>query len=106
MLLSLMNTEIDDLRQSLKQLNAWPEAGDQFLALMPQSRWNAPQVGPDDRELLPVVAQKAVNGADIGARYPAFFQKLLAHAELRQDFLVELSRSANGNHSPNGNHSS
>jgi hypothetical protein len=35
-----------------------------------------------------------MNGSDIGAQYPAFFQKLLAHAGLRQDFLAALPHPA------------
>jgi hypothetical protein len=88
------NPEIVRLQETLKQLDAWPDAGDQFLALMPQSSWYAPQPSSDDHQLVPVVVEKAMNGSDIGAQYPAFFQKLLAHAGLRQDFLAALPHPA------------
>lgn len=82
---------IADLRQQLKQLGVWPSAADQFLALMPHSRWqNSPLVNAD-YEWVPRVVEDSLQGVDIGAYYPAFFQKLLASRELRQFFLNALA---------------
>jgi hypothetical protein len=78
------------LRQRLKQLNVWPDAGDQFLALMPHSRWHSPPLTEVDNQWLPKVVEDAAKGIDIGANYPAFFQKLLASDTLRQSFLKAL----------------
>ena len=91
------NTEIQKLRDWLKRLNAWPEAGDQFLALMPQSSWNSPKPTDNDYKLMPAIARDVVSGSDIGARYPAFFQKLLAHPTLRHDFIIELQQHVDSN---------
>lgn len=89
--------DISDLRLKLRALNVWPEAGDEFLALLPVSRWNSPPLTAEDSEWLLLVAQDAIKGLDIGANYPAFFQKLITNANLRQAFLDELERrSLNG----------
>lgn len=93
-----VNTEIQKLRDWLKRLNAWPEAGDQFLALMPQSSWNSPKPTENDYQLLPSVAKDVLAGSDIGTQYPAFFQKLLAHSTLRRDFISELQRHTDSVH--------
>lgn len=93
-----VNAEIQRLRDWLKQLNAWPEAGDQFLALMPQFSWNSPKPTESDYKILPIIVRDVISGSDIGAQYPAFFQKLLAHATLRNDFIAELQQRTNSNH--------
>ncbi|MCB9423048.1 MAG: hypothetical protein H6667_24825 [Ardenticatenaceae bacterium] len=78
------------LRQQFKQLGVWPDAADQFLALIPHSRWqNAPLVDTD-YQWVPRVVEDSLRGVDIGANYPAFFQKLLTNSELRQFFLNRL----------------
>ncbi len=93
--------DIADLRLKLLALHVWPEAGDEFLALLPVSRWNSPPLTEEDNEWLLIVAQDAVKGVDIGANYPAFFQKLITNANLRQAFLDELERrSLNGHGGP------
>jgi len=84
--------DIAELRQKLLALNVWPEAGDEFLALLPVSRWHAPPMTDEDNEWLLLVAQDALKGVDIGANYPAFFQKLITNHHLRQAFLDELER--------------
>ncbi len=81
---------ITRLRQRLVQLKVWPAAGDQFLALMPHSRWHSPPLTEMDDQWLPRVVKDVLNGVDIGANYPAFFQKLLTSAALRQSFLNAL----------------
>ncbi len=92
------NAEIQKLRDWLKRLNAWPEAGDQFLALMPQASWSSPKPTDNDYKLLPIVARDVLTGLDIGAQYPAFFQKLLTHATLRHDFIRELQHRTESLH--------
>ncbi len=82
--------ELETLRQMLKQFSAWPVAGDDFLSLMSQSNWSAPQPTPQDYDLLLNVADNVIGGMDIGAQYPAFFQKLLAHPSFRREFLATL----------------
>ncbi len=78
------------LRQQFKQLGVWPDAADQLLALMPHSRWqNAPVVAAD-YDWVTRVIEDSLKGVDIGANYPAFFQKLLTNSELRQFFLDRL----------------
>ena len=85
--------EILKLRDHLIRYRAWPEAGDQFLALMPHTSWHSPDPNPTDYQLLPQVAADVMAGTDIGARYPAFFQKLLTHPSLRKRFVAELERT-------------
>lgn len=78
------------LRQKLRQLGVWPDAADQFLALMPHSRWQNSPLMETDYEWLPQVVEDSLKGVDIGANYPAFFQKLLASHDLRRSFLQTL----------------
>jgi hypothetical protein len=40
---------------------------------------------------MPRVVEDSLQGVDIGANYPAFFQKLLANSDLRQSFLNALA---------------
>ena len=91
--------DLSGLRERLRGLNAWPEAGDEFLALLPVSRWHAPPLTDEDNEWLLIVARDTLRGLDIGATYPAFFQKLITNPKLRQAFLTELDSQAisNGN---------
>lgn len=79
--------EIQVLRTRLKNLNAWPEAGDTFLALLLQVREYGVTLVPTDYDWLTQVAESASNGEDIGLRYPSIFQKLLTYSDLRQKFL-------------------
>ena len=88
--ITLPEEGVATLRQKLIQLNVWPDAGDQFLALMPHSRWNSPPLTESDNQWLPQVVEAVIKGVDIGVNYPAFFQKLLASATLRQSFLSAL----------------
>jgi hypothetical protein len=90
-------SDVSDLRQRLLALGVWPEAGDEFLALLPGSRWHSPPLVEEDKEWLLMVAQDALRGRDIGSNYPAFFQKLITNANLRQAFLEELDRLPAGN---------
>lgn len=85
-----LDKEIAVLRQRLKQLGVWPDAADQFLALMPYSRWQNLPLLETDNQWLPQVVNGCLQGVDIGATYPAFFQKLLANQNLRQSFLQML----------------
>jgi hypothetical protein len=91
--------DLSTLRERLMGLNAWPEAGDEFLALLPVSRWHAPPLTDEDNEWLLIVARDTLRGLDIGSNYPAFFQKLITNPKLRQAFLTELDSQAisNGN---------
>ena len=91
-LLSQLDPDIATLRARLQELNVWPDAGDQFLVLMSQTRMQTAIPLPSDREWITVVAQDALNSCDIGARYPAFFQKLLNCPTLLEAFLAELDR--------------
>lgn len=92
--------EVAELRQKLLTLNVWPEAGDEFLALLPVSRWHSPPPTDEDNEWLLLVARDALKGIDIGAYYPAFFQKLITNHHLRQAFLHELELHHHSGHSP------
>ena len=85
------------LRERLLGLNVWPEAGDEFLALLPVSRWDAPPITDEDNEWLLIVARDSLRGLDIGYNYPAFFQKLITNPKLRQAFLHELDHQAISN---------
>lgn len=86
--------QLDDgilaLRQQLIELHAWPAAGDDYLALMPVSEWRSPATTKRDDEWLGQVVAAALQGEDIGAQYPSFFQKLLGDATLRRVFLTKL----------------
>ncbi len=88
--------DLTTLRERLLSLNVWPEAGDEFLALLPVSRWHAPPLTEEDNEWLIIVARDALRGLDLGSNYPAFFQKLITNPKLRQAFLEELDRQAIG----------
>ncbi len=88
-------TELEVLRQQLKHYNAWPVAGDEFLALISQTNWRYPQPTNQDYAMLPEIVSDVISGMDIGAQYPAFFQKLLAHSSLRQEFLSALHQAGN-----------
>ena len=90
------------LRERLLGLNVWPEAGDEFLALLPVSRWDAPPITEEDNEWLLIVARDSLRGLDIGSNYPSFFQKLITNPKLRQAFMDELDHQAisNGKGSP------
>lgn len=94
--------DLSALRERLLGLNVWPEAGDEFLALLPVSRWDAPPLTDEDNEWLLIVARDALRGLDIGSNYPAFFQKLITNPKLRQAFMDEIDRQAisNRNGSP------
>ncbi|MCB8944729.1 MAG: hypothetical protein H6658_13350 [Ardenticatenaceae bacterium] len=89
---SQIQPDIAALRLRLKQLNVWPAAGDQFLTLLAQTRTLPDKLTPDDREWIVLVAKDALRSCDIGARYPAFFQKLFKCPDLLQAFLTELDR--------------
>jgi hypothetical protein len=82
------------LRRELKWLQAWPEAGDLFLELIPVSRWQSPTVTDEDIQWLPRIVEDALRGVDIGARYPAFFQKLTMSDDLCRMLLKALARRA------------
>ena len=81
---------IQILRRQLKNLNAWPEAGDAFLELLDQVRGCGATLIPTDYDWLVQVADSAYKGEDIGLRYPSIFQKLLSFHDLRQKFLQAL----------------
>jgi hypothetical protein len=81
---------IQTLRQQLKSLNAWPEAGDTFLELLSQVRGYGATLVPGDYDWLAQVADSAYKGEDIGLLYPSIFQKLLTFPELRERFLQVL----------------
>ena len=89
----ILNTEIASLRQNLLWLNAWPEAGDRLLELMYTSRWDSLPISKTDFEWLPAVVQDAIEGQDIGGKYPAFFQKLLTNYQLRDSFRQALHQA-------------
>ncbi|MCP5094884.1 MAG: hypothetical protein GY943_04960 [Chloroflexi bacterium] len=90
----ILHSEVAILRKELLRLKAWPEAGDALLELMPMSRWDSLPVTDSDYEWLPNVVRDTLKGLDIGAQYPAFFQKLLTNNELRQSFLRDLSSTS------------
>lgn len=80
------------LRTRLKQLNAWPEAGDTFLELLQKVNDQSVPLLPADFDWLERVAIDACQGKDIGLHYPSIFQKLLLSLELRQTFLQTLQQ--------------
>jgi len=80
------------LRQQLLQLNAWPEAGDLFLDLARAPGWQSPQVTKEEVQWLPRVVEDALQGIDLGVRYPAFFKKLVVSDELCRVLLDALER--------------
>lgn len=85
-------SEVDALRWQLKELKAWPEAGDQFVALLPQIRQQTAPLTDSDREWISSVIDDVVKGVDIGSRYPSFFQNLITNSHLRGIFLDELQK--------------
>ena len=93
-----LQPEVATLRSRLQQLNVWPAAGDQFLALLAQTRVQPDTFTPNDGEWITVVAKDALRACDIGARYPAFFHKLLRCPDLLKAFLLELDQQQNYRH--------
>ena len=84
-----VSQELEILQKHLKQLNSWPAAGDEFLALIPRTD-NAEPLSEKENEWLHQVVEACLEGTDIGFRYPAFFQKLLINSTLRQAFIEQL----------------
>lgn len=82
--------ELNNLQKQLKQLNSWPAAGDDFLALIPKTD-NAAPITAKENEWLQQVIEACMIGTDIGFRYPSFFQKLLINSTLRQAFMEQLT---------------
>ncbi len=95
--------DVAELRQKLISLNVWPEAGDEFLALLPVSRWHSPPLTDEDGQWLKIVVRDALKGLDIGANFPAFFQKLITNSQLRHAFLEELEQQSCPPAAANGN---
>ncbi|MCL4261825.1 MAG: hypothetical protein KJ069_01350 [Anaerolineae bacterium] len=81
------------LRNRLKELQAWPAAGDDLLNLVPELYWHSTPLTDSDNEWLPLVVRDSLRGVDIGFQYPAFFQKLLLNPGLRRLFLSEIERA-------------
>ena len=81
---------LEQLRERLVALDVWPAGGDDFLTLLPYSRWDAPPPTDEDYKWVHRVVEDAHNGEDIGATYPSFFQKLMMSHELRQHFIKAL----------------
>ncbi len=81
------------LRDRLKELQAWPAAGDDLLNLAPDFYWHSTPLSESDFEWLPLVVKDSIKGVDIGFQYPAFFQKLLTNARLRRLFLAGLDEA-------------
>lgn len=88
--------ELNDLQKQLKQLNSWPVAGDEFLALVPKTD-NATPITEKESEWLHQVIDACLVGTDIGFRYPSFFQKLLMNSILRQTFMERLGSKMEAN---------
>ena len=65
------------LRSRLKQLGAWPEAGDTFLELLDQAKDYGVTLMPTDFDWLAQVADDAHRGEDIGSCYPSIFHNNL-----------------------------
>ncbi len=89
------SNDIVTLRHRLIQLNVWPAAADEFLALLSVSRWHMLPVTEEDKKWMLQVADDSLKGIDIGCRYPAFFQKLLTNGTLCRAFLQELEKKMN-----------
>ena len=83
---------LQHLRDRLVTLNVWPPGGDDFLTLLPYSRFEAPPPSEEDYKWLTRVVEGVHKGEDIGAVYPSFFQKLLMSNELRQQFIIALDK--------------
>ncbi|HRQ41789.1 MAG TPA: hypothetical protein PLD25_28030 [Chloroflexota bacterium] len=81
------------LRNCLKDLQAWPAAGDDLLNLVPDYNWHSLPPTDSDNEWLPLVVRDSLQGVDIGFQYPAFFQKLLTNPRLRRLFLSEIEQA-------------
>ena len=89
---SRLHVELCLIRSRLQQLNAWPEAGDQFLALIPPPKYESSHLPERCLEWLPLVVNDALCGRDIGAQYPSFFYDLLTNSTLRRAFILELEK--------------
>ena len=84
---ALHDESVQALRQQLKSLDAWPEAGDTFLELLNQVPGYGASLVPADFDWLVQVADSANKGEDIGLHFPSIFQKLLTFHDLRERFL-------------------
>lgn len=87
--------ELRLLRDRLKELNAWPAAGDDILEMVPEFNRHSPPMTESDNEWLPLVVADSLKGVDIGYQYPAFFQKLLLNPKVRRQFMAELEMASN-----------
>ena len=83
--------DLHNLQAALKELNAWPTAGDEFLALIPKTD-NPEPLTEKEAEWMPQVVNDCLEGTDIGFRYPSFFQNLLMNSMLREAFMVALAQ--------------
>ena len=83
--------DLRNLQATLKELNAWPSAGDEFLALIPKTDSPEP-ITEKEEEWIPQVVNDCLDGTDIGFRYPSFFQKMLMNSMLRDAFMVDLAQ--------------
>lgn len=88
-----IDEDLKAMQALLKQLNAWPAAGDEFLTLIPQLEFETGVLSQVDYEWMPQVVEDALQGVDIGSRYPAFFQKTLINSALRRSFLQALRKA-------------
>jgi hypothetical protein len=86
-------SDLLSLRNRLKDLQAWPVAGDDLLSLVPDFNWHSLPLTESDNEWLPLVVRDSLKGVDIGFQYPAFFQKLLTNPRLRRLFLSEIEHA-------------
>jgi hypothetical protein len=84
------------LREQLEVAEEWPSTADHLLQHITEP---GQTITTGDEDMLSLVVDDALKGVDITSQYPAFYQKLLADAELRQAFLDALDlleRSAAG----------
>jgi hypothetical protein len=75
----------------------WPESVDQLLNHIAQFDSQQPFLTGEDEEMLSLVVSSAIQGEDIAVQFPAYYQKLLAHPDLRESFLVALEMMEESN---------
>src|SRR5688500_1184411 len=75
------------LRANLEKGEGWPASADRLLDDLRAAGQEPEPLTDEDMALVSLVLGDALLGVDVAARYPRFFEKLLANEGLRDAFL-------------------
>ncbi|MBK8984479.1 MAG: hypothetical protein IPM39_00115 [Chloroflexi bacterium] len=74
------------LRRCAVDSQEWPETADHLLMVLAQVT-PLPEANEGDMEMLSLVVNDMLAGVDVGERYPAFYERMIADVSLYQMFL-------------------